>query len=476
MKTTDKILANVVLVILLASCYFLLPIALIAAFTFQWLVSSYIYLTGLVRSGYHGMTSTFLHLVIVPTVLIVMTAIYWIKSRQIDVTSLLSPGKDIAKLREEWEPTVNCGLLVIHRFLPGQVFVHVETVWKWIKYHIDTGTAQETGTTTRIQRAAEEPSVEEVDIIEIPARIRTQEEQRLHRCIENLEALEAEGLSETMTTEEAILLVMTRAAAANGKGVVCYSLSEKHGPHGRDHRPEIHRHQILRPHNMYYRLHTSCGNIFRPDEPDCAICYSPLVYGEPMVTHDTCRRTFHEVCYMESLLRRRECPFDREWFLHRIPAHTEPAPIINAAPNGDAVEQPVANPPAPIQLRGTWPELVRQPQPQAQTQPQAEPQQPQFQPPPPQVQLPQPQAQPGRPQARPARIRRGRLPAVGRNRLAAQGPIGQRDRPTPVRAHAQRPGNHQVQNNGPQNDGRAPKNGRQPNIRRVRNEPRRAWR
>lgn len=295
----------------------------------------------------------------------------------------------------------------------------------------------------------QEPPIEEINVIEVPARVRTWEEQHLHRCIEDLEALEAEGLPETMTTEEAILLVMTRRAAAHGKGVVCYCLSEKQGPDGRDRRPEIRQHQILRPHDMYYKLHTSRGNVFRPDEPDCAICFSPLVNGEAMVTHDTCRRTFHEACYSESLRRRKNCPFDREGLVTKNASDASATPAVDPAPNVGTAEHPVVNLPAPAPLQVAWATVVQRPQPQVQ----------------PQVQQP-----------RPVQTNRGRPPAVGGTRLPGPRPSVEHNRSPLGGPRVHRPGNDRAQNNGLRNNGRPPNDRRQLDDQRARNGARRAWR
>lgn len=483
MKTIDRILANVVLAALLTSCYFLLPTTLIAACVLQGFVSSYTYLVGLLRSAYHGMVSKCLRLVIVPVLLIAMTAIYWIKSRHIDIANLLSPRRVFVRLKATQESTIDFDLLAINQAFPIRVLVHIDRAWSWIKHCADPKAAQEPDVNIQVQRGVEgpaaegpifheeapvqepevvqEPPVAELNIIEVPARARTREEQRLHRYIEDLEALEAEGLPETMTTEEAILLVMTRTAAANGKGVVCYSLSEKQGPYGRDHRPEIHQHQLLRPHDLYYKLHTSRGNVFRPDEPDCAICYSPLVNGEAMITHDTCRRTFHEVCYTESLRRRKSCPFDREGFVTRTASHADPTPVADPVPNAGTAEQPIVNLPAPAPLQVAWATVVQRPRTQAQ--PQAQPQI--------QTQA-QPQAQP----PRPVRIYRGQPPRVVGTRLPARRPADEHNRPQLAGPQVQRPGNDRTQNHLPRNDGRPPNTRIQPSDQRARNGARRAWR
>lgn len=523
MKTIEKILANIILAVLLTSCYFLLPITLAGAFALEGLLSSYTYVVGLLRSGYHGVLHKCLHLLVVPTLLIAMTTIYWIKSRQIDVADLLSPRRTLARLKETLKSTVDLDPLGVNRIFTGPVSVHIHKAWSWIGHYIHSKAAQEPVINGQTDVVAEEPAAEqfiiheaapiqelevvaeppaeEPEIVEVPVRVRTQEEQRLHRCIEDLEALEAEGLPETMTTEEAILLVMTRTAAANGRGVVGYCLSEKHGPHGRDHRPQIHKHRILRPHNLYYKLNTSRGNIFRPDEPDCAICFSPLVNGEAMITHDTCRRTFHETCYTEALRRSKSCPFDREWLITRSVQHTDPTPVIDPVP--EDVPQPprVYLTPPPDTRDALLQRLLAQ----------TRPPRPQAQPPQPQAQAPQPQAQLVARLYPHARIRRsdlfGERPVI--DRVAQDGIIeppianptapqaqpprnvrGQRGRPTPAReirfpmhgpANEHDPQEQHTETdrnriNMPRNNERLINNRRQPHIARVQNGGRRAWR
>lgn len=357
MRLIENILANALLGILLTSCYILLPILLTAAFALDGILAAYTYLTALFWSAYHGLLSRCIHLVVVPIVVFTLTATNWIKSRRMDITSSLLLGILTTKLDTIRQMTVSLDVLPMS----------MQRVWNLVRHYAVALTNENHENNDHPQEillnlVAEEVVVDEEhpphepdfvaeDLIEEPdidgvvARVRTREEDRLHTYIEDLAALEAEGLPENMTTEHAILLMLTRTAFADGRGAVCYYLLETHRLSEFGVHPTTPAHLIMQPHQRHNRLYISVNNIYRPDEPDCAICYSPLVPGEAMVTHETCRRTFHEVCYEASLARHRICPFDREPIVPR--PMLDVLPMVTHIQEGGLEQQQVAEQPVP---------------------------------------------------------------------------------------------------------------------------------
>lgn len=332
MKLYEKILANVIVAILLTSCYILLPIVLITAFMLDMISVTYTYTIALFRSAWSTTSARCSYWVIVPLVLLAWSVVQLIKSRRIHIAnaSLLFWSRAVAKLDTTRKAITNFAV-------PS---IGAGKVWEFVKdHHMSFARAESHGTNDAIM----EETIEKQDADRAVARVRTKEEDRLHQYIQALQAIDAESLPENMTTEQAILLTLTRMAAADRKGLVYYRLSEEHLPSRPDQTLEKREHSIMHPHARYCKLSKSEQNLFRLDEPDCLICLEPLAVGEEMITHETCRRTFHTVCFNRSLLGERTCPYDREDLVVRADVVLDELPIPEEHPIAQDDQQGVAD-------------------------------------------------------------------------------------------------------------------------------------
>lgn len=323
MELHEEILTSIIIAIVLASCYVLLPIFLAGVFILDGILVIYTCITVLLQSVCHAIVSRCVHWAMIPTVLLVLMTVYWIKSRSVEVTSAASLCWTALCAKADAIKT----LMMDYALLPTCMKKIMDVARDY---------------NMSFARAVVEDADEDLGVGRPGARVRTREQDRLRRCIDGLKSLEAEGLPEPMTTENAMLLILTRIAATDWKGVVYYRILESPGSSGPAQLVERREYETLQPHAHYQKLYLSNTNLFRTDEPDCAICYCPLEVGQAMVTHETCRRTFHTLCLNDSLGRGKLCPFDREKLIVR-PDMSSTTPFLGLPINVGAEQEQAEN-------------------------------------------------------------------------------------------------------------------------------------